>query len=102
VASDVVNMVKRTLYLGRPFSSFFADIVGSTQYTAAKKPDAPLTGMIADDKTGTLTINLMQPDTRVLYTLAIGESGVGPKSKAIFKNMTGNPSRVTGRTRSRS
>ncbi len=91
VASDVVNMVKRNLFLGGPFSSFFDDIVGSTAYTAAKKPTAPLTGMIANDKTGSLTVNLIKPDTRVLYAFAIGESGVGPKSKAVFKNMTGNP-----------
>jgi peptide/nickel transport system substrate-binding protein len=91
VASDVVNMVKRNLFLGGPFSSFFADIVGSDAYTAAKKPDAPLTGMIADDKTGTLTIKLLKPDVRVLYAFAIANSGVGPKSKALFKNMTGSP-----------
>ncbi|HWF52655.1 MAG TPA: ABC transporter substrate-binding protein [Solirubrobacteraceae bacterium] len=90
-ASDVVNMVKRNLFLGGPFSSFFNDIVGATKYAAAKKTGAPLTGMIADDKTGKLTIHLMTPDTRVLYAFAIGESGVGPKSKAVFKNMTGHP-----------
>jgi peptide/nickel transport system substrate-binding protein len=91
VASDVVNMVKRNLFLGGPFSSFFDDIVGASAYTSAKKPAAPLSGMSANDKTGTLTIHLMQPDTRVLYAFAIGESGVGPKSKAVFKNMTGHP-----------
>ena len=90
-ASDVVNMVKRNLFLGGPFSSFFDPIVGAAAYTAAKKPNAPLTGMIADDKTGTLTINLSAPDTRVLYNFALGESGVGPASKAVFKNMTGSP-----------
>jgi peptide/nickel transport system substrate-binding protein len=91
VASDVVNMVKRNLFLGGPFASFFADIAGSDAYTKAKKPDAPLSGMVADDKTGTLTINLTKPDTRILYVFAVGESGVGPKSKAVFKNTTGNP-----------
>jgi peptide/nickel transport system substrate-binding protein len=91
VASDVVNMVKRDLFLGGPFSSFFDDIVGATQYQAAKKTSAPLTGMIADDTTGKLTIKLMTPDTRVLYAFAIGESGVGPAKKALFKNMTGHP-----------
>jgi peptide/nickel transport system substrate-binding protein len=90
-ASDVVNMVKRNLFLGGPFSSFFDDIVGAAQYTAAKKPNAPLSGMVANDATGQLTVNLIAPDTRVLYTFAIGESGVGPASKAVFKNMTGNP-----------
>jgi peptide/nickel transport system substrate-binding protein len=91
VASDVVNMVKRNLFLGGPFSSFFDPIVGATAYAAAKKTTAPLAGMIADDKAGTLTINLVKPDTRVLYNFAIGESGIGPASKAVFKNMTGNP-----------
>jgi peptide/nickel transport system substrate-binding protein len=90
-ASDVINMVKRNLYLGGPFSSFFDDIVGATAYTAAKKTDAPLSGMKADDKTGNLVVNLTKPDTRILYNFAIGESGVGPASKAVFKNMTGNP-----------
>ena len=91
VASDVVNMVKRNLFLGGPFSSFFDGIAGATQYVAAKKQDAPLSGLIADDKTGTLTVHLTTPDTRILYAFAIGESGVGPKSKAGFKNMTGSP-----------
>ncbi len=89
--SDVVNMVKRNLFLGGPFSSFYDDIVGATAYTAAKKQTAPLPGMIADDATGKLTIKLVQPDTRVLYAFAIGEAGVGPASKAIFKNTTGTP-----------
>lgn len=91
VASDVVNMVKRNLFLGGPFSSFFDGIAGAAQYTAAKKPNAPLSGMVADDAKGTLTINLTKPDTRILYAFAIGEAGVAPKSKAIFKNTTGNP-----------
>jgi peptide/nickel transport system substrate-binding protein len=91
VASDVINMVKRNLFLGGPFSSFFNDIVGAAQYTAAKKPGAPLPGMIANDKTGALTIKLLAADGRVLYAFAIGEAGVGPKSKAVFKNMTGHP-----------
>lgn len=90
-ASDVVNTVKRNLFLGGPFSSFFNDIVGAAQYTAAKKPNAPLKGMIANDKTGTLTINLVKPDTQILYIFAQSAAGVGPASKAKFKNMTGNP-----------
>jgi peptide/nickel transport system substrate-binding protein len=90
-ASDIVNMVKRNLFLGGPFSSFYDDIVGATAYANAKKPNAPLSGMIADDATGKLTINLTAPDTRVLYAFAIGEAGVGPASKAIFKNTTGHP-----------
>jgi peptide/nickel transport system substrate-binding protein len=89
--SDVVNMLKRNLFLGGPFSSFYSTIEGVAAYSAAKKPDAPLTGMKADDATGTLTINLTKPDTRILYAFAIGEAGVGPKSKALFKNMTGHP-----------
>ena len=90
-ASDVVNMVKRNLFLGGPFSSFYDDIVGATAYASAKKQNAPLPGMIANDKTGTLTIHLTAPDTRVLYAFAIGQGGVGPASKAVFKNMTGHP-----------
>jgi peptide/nickel transport system substrate-binding protein len=90
-ASDVVNMVKRNLYLGGPFSSFFNGIVGAAGYTKAKKPDAPLSGLKADDKTGTLTVDLTEPDSRILYVFAIGESGVAPASKAGFKSLTGNP-----------
>jgi peptide/nickel transport system substrate-binding protein len=90
-ASDVVNMVKRNLFLGGPFSSFFDDIVGATDYANAKKQNAPLKGMVADDATGKLTINLIAPDTRILYAFAIANSGVGPASKAVFKNMTGHP-----------
>ena len=90
-ASDVVNMVKRNLFLGGPFSSFYNDITGAADYTKAKKADAPLKGMIADDTANTLTINLDKPDTQILYAFAIGESGVGPASKATFKTHNGSP-----------
>ena len=43
-ASDVVNMVKRNLFLGGPFSSFYDDIVGATAYAAAKKAERAADG----------------------------------------------------------
>src|SRR5919198_2578056 len=90
-ASDFENMMKRMLYLGGPFSSFFFPIKGASEYAAAKKKNGSIPGIKVDDKANTITLNLTAPDTRLPYALALTQAGMTPKSKSEFKNMTGSP-----------
>src|SRR5437763_1990692 len=50
-ASDFTHEIKRLLFLGGPYSSFFAQYLGADKFVAAKNPNAPLPGITADDKT---------------------------------------------------
>jgi peptide/nickel transport system substrate-binding protein len=90
-ASDFENMLKRMLYLGGPWSSFFFPIEGAANYADKKKKDGTISGLKTDDSANTITMNLTQPDTRLLYALALTNAGLTPKSKSPFKNVTGNP-----------
>jgi peptide/nickel transport system substrate-binding protein len=89
-ASDFENMIKRMLYLGGPWSSFFFPVKGAEAYATAKKKDGTIAGLKVDDGSGTITLNLTQPDTRVLYALAITNYAMTPKSKSPFKIVTGS------------
>jgi peptide/nickel transport system substrate-binding protein len=88
-ASDWENVMKRMLFLGGPFSSFYFPIEGTDKYVAAKKKDAPITGIKVDDAAGTITVNLTKPDTRFLFAVALTNAGMTPKSKSPFKVVTG-------------
>ena len=90
-ASDFENMMKRMLYLGGPFSSFFFPIKGAADYAAAKKKNGSIPGIKVDDSANTITLDLTAPDTRLPYALALTQAGMTPKSKSEFKNMTGSP-----------
>jgi peptide/nickel transport system substrate-binding protein len=89
-ASDFDNVIKRMLYLGGPWSSFFLGIKGANEYVGAKKKDAKIPGIKVNDKAGTITINLTKPDSRILYALALGNAALTPKSKSPFKIVTNN------------
>src|SRR4051794_4890142 len=39
-ASDFANTIKRLLFLGGPYASFWSDVVGANKYVEAKKEDA--------------------------------------------------------------
>jgi peptide/nickel transport system substrate-binding protein len=90
-ATDFTNTIKRLLFLAGPFSSFWTDVVGADKYVAAKKEDAPLPGIKADDKTGDISVTLNKPDSRLLYAAALPSAAPTPPAKSPFKNSTGNP-----------
>jgi peptide/nickel transport system substrate-binding protein len=89
-ASDFENVLKRTLYLGGPWSSFLFPIKGAEQYANAHKQNGTISGLKINDSAGTITLHLTKPDTRVLYALAITNYGLTPKKKSPFKIVTGN------------
>jgi peptide/nickel transport system substrate-binding protein len=90
-ASDFDNMIKRMMYLGGPFSSFYFSIKGASDFAAAKKKSGSISGIQTNDRKNTIKITLSAPDTRILYALAIVNAAMTPASKSPFKNVTGNP-----------
>src|SRR5919198_1965311 len=61
-ASDFENMLKRMLFLGGPWSSFFFPIKGAADYANAKKESGDIPGLKVDDSASTITLQLTQPD----------------------------------------
>jgi peptide/nickel transport system substrate-binding protein len=84
-ASDFEHTIKRLLFLGGPFSSFMSGIVGTDKYTAAKKENADISGIVSDDKTGDITVNLKEPDNQFLLAVALANAAPTPAAKSPFK-----------------
>ncbi len=69
-ASDFENSVKRVLANESGGTPFFMSIAGAEDFLKAGKPDADISGIEADDKTGEITIKLMGPDGTFSNSLA--------------------------------
>ena len=80
-ASDFENSVKRLLILGSVWSSFYSPVIAGTE-EFVKKGDmnGDISGIETNDQTGEITVNLTEPDTKILY--AIAESYVAPTPAA--------------------
>jgi peptide/nickel transport system substrate-binding protein len=87
-ASDFEHSIKRLLFLGGPFSSFMSGIVGADKYTAAKKENADISGIVNNDKTGDITIKLTKPNTQFLFAAALANAAPTPAAKSPFKKST--------------
>jgi peptide/nickel transport system substrate-binding protein len=75
-ASDFENTIKRLLKLGSPWSSSFTVIEGTQQFVKKGDFKADISGIETNDKTGEITINLTEPDTKLLFGL--GEPYAAP------------------------
>jgi len=84
-ASDFENTIKRLLFLGGPFSSFSTSIKGATEYQDAKKQKGDISGITADDAKGTITVELVAPDSQFLYALGLANNAPTPAAKSPFK-----------------
>jgi peptide/nickel transport system substrate-binding protein len=85
VASDFEHTIKRLVYLGGPYSSFTSSVEGVDAYQKAKKPNADISGITSDDKTGEITVKLTQPDSKWLFAIALVSSAPTPAAKSPFK-----------------
>src|SRR5438105_2033002 len=56
-----------------------------------KKLSDPLPGIVTDDKTGDITVNLTVPDSQFLFAVALTSVGVTPAAKSPAKNLTNSP-----------
>jgi len=90
-ASDFEHTIKRLLFLGGPFSSFSTVIAGAPEYQAAKKEDADISGITANDDTGEIIVKLSKPDGQFLFAIGLVSGAPTPAAKSPFKATTDMP-----------
>jgi peptide/nickel transport system substrate-binding protein len=89
-ASDFERTIQRSLTLEWGGLSFFEAIDGVTEYVKNKKEGAKIKGIVADDKTGDITIKLTEKNGQFPYVLAFPSAGLVP-GKTSFKNLSKEP-----------
>jgi peptide/nickel transport system substrate-binding protein len=89
-ASDFPHTVKRILNLDSVGTSFFQKIVGAEGYIKAGKSSGDIAGIKTDDRAGTITIRLTEPDGSFSNVLAMDYAGLVPSSTP-FSNQTKRP-----------
>ncbi|MBN9217386.1 MAG: ABC transporter substrate-binding protein [Mesorhizobium sp.] len=76
---DVVASFQRIFKVSGPTSgTFYAGIVGADKCLADTKSCTLDGGVVGDEATGTITINLTKPDAEILYKLALPHAVVLP------------------------
>jgi peptide/nickel transport system substrate-binding protein len=89
-ASDFEHSIKRVLNLESGGSSFYQGIEGAEEYLKAGKARGDISGIVTDDATGDITINLKEPDGSFPYILTMVFASIVP-SDTPFENMTKDP-----------
>ena len=89
-ASDFEHTIKRVLNLESGGSSFYQGIVGAKKYLEDGKAKADIEGIVTDDATGDITINLDEPDGRFPYILTMDFAALVP-GDTPFENQTKDP-----------
>ena len=92
-ASDFKSSVERLFEIESPGSSFFEDIVGAEDFLAGKA--SSLEGIEANDETGEIVIDLINPRGSFTSELATPFVAVVP-SGTPAKSQTANPPPATG------
>ena len=100
-ASDFEHTIKRLNFLGGPFASFTAQIEGIPEYQKAKKANADISGITADDATGEITVKLSVADGKFLYAIGAGERRADAGVQGAVQVLA-HRSPASGRTRSTS
>lgn len=90
-ASDFEHTMKRLHFLGGPFASFSSGIKGVEEYQKAKKADADISGITADDATGEIKVELTQADGKFLFAIALISAAPTPAEKSPFKKSNSIP-----------
>jgi peptide/nickel transport system substrate-binding protein len=90
-ASDFENTLKRLLKLGSVWSSFYQPIEGVEEFQKQGDFEADIEGIEPNDETGEITINLTEPDTKVLFALAEPFAAPTPAAKSPARSLTRNP-----------
>jgi peptide/nickel transport system substrate-binding protein len=93
VASDFKRAVERVFVLNSSGSPFFTDIVGATEFAKTKK--GGISGIVADDQSGEITIELTRPRGTFLQELALPFTAPLPAGTAD-EDLTGDPPPATG------
>jgi peptide/nickel transport system substrate-binding protein len=83
-ASDFEHTIKRLNYLGGPFSSFTSSIAGVRAYVEARRANADISGITADDATRVIVVRLVRPDTTFLRAIALPSAAPTPAAQSPF------------------
>src|SRR5215208_2390137 len=89
-ASDFERTIQRVLNLESGGSAFFLGIKGAEAYVKNGKAEADIPGIESDDKAGTITVTLNEPDGTFSNVLAMPFAAFVP-GDTPFKNLTENP-----------
>ena len=90
VASDFEHAVKRVLNLESGGASFYERIVGATDYESAGDPEADISGIETNDKTGEIKIEIEEPYAAFSNVLGLWFAAPVP-GDTPFKNLTNDP-----------
>jgi peptide/nickel transport system substrate-binding protein len=90
-ASDFENTMKRLLKLGSVWSSFYSGIVGAADFQEKGDFKADIKGIETNNKTGEITVTLVEPDTKVLFALAEPYTSPTPAAKSPPKSLKQPP-----------
>jgi peptide/nickel transport system substrate-binding protein len=89
-ASDFEHAIKRVLNLESGGAPYYEVIEGADAYLEGGNPNADISGIEADDKTGEITIKLTAPESAFSFVLAMNFASLVP-GDTPFKNMTNDP-----------
>jgi len=89
-ASDFEHTIKRVLIQESGGSGFFLGIVGAEEYADAGKEDGDIEGIVTDDESGRVTIELTEPDGTFTNVLATNFAGMVPGDTS-FKILSKDP-----------
>lgn len=89
-ASDFEHTIKRVLNLESGGSAYYEPIEGASAYLSGGEPDADISGIETNDKTGEITIRLTAPEASFSNVLAMNFAGLVP-SDTPFENMSKDP-----------
>jgi peptide/nickel transport system substrate-binding protein len=89
-ASDFEHSIRRVLNLESGGSAFFLGIEGAQEYVDAGKCNGDISGIEANDKGGTITIRLTEPDGTFQHVLAMWFAGLVPGGTPC-RNLTEQP-----------
>jgi peptide/nickel transport system substrate-binding protein len=89
-ASDFEHTIKRVLALESGGGAFYLVIDGAEEYVSRGRPEADISGIATDDRTGRITISLDEPDPTFSHVLAMLFAGLVP-GDTPFRNMTSMP-----------
>lgn len=89
-ASDFERTIQRVLNLESGGAPFYQAIEGAEEYLKAGDPEADISGIETDDKSGEITITLTEPDASFSNVLAMNFAGLVP-GDTPFKILTESP-----------
>jgi peptide/nickel transport system substrate-binding protein len=89
-ASDFEHAIKRALILESGGTPYFEAIAGAGAFLEEGDPEGDISGIRADDRTGEITIELVEPDGAFSNALAMEFAALVP-GDTPFENMTKDP-----------